>query len=317
MGISLIGQEIRGVKDWINSGPLALSGLKGKVVLVEFWDYSCVNCQRTLPVMRELWKKYKDKGLVIIGVHTPEYEFGKDLGAVKDAVKRDGLEYPVALDNSYMTWRAFGNRFWPEKYLFDAKGALRFKHAGEGAYEETEKKVRELLAENGADLGGISEEPLPDHSYPDAITPEIYLGSARSKGFGSGKVCTFDGSCGYIDPGVHSRNAFYLSGMWDVESEYAETGSDSLAQLILKFYAMEVNLIMSGPKGKTATVKVFLDGKKLAGEEAGEDVGKDGGAVKAGDTRMYRIYSSKEYGEHEIRLDFNEQGVKCYAFTFG
>lgn len=314
--MSLSRPEMKGISAWVNSAPLALSGLRGKTVLVEFWELSCASCLRGIPFLKALHEKYGPKGLAVVGVHTPEYEFGKSVERVKAAVARHGIPYPVALDNDYHTWKAFGNKFWPGRYLFDAKGELRYSHAGEGAYGETERKVRELLAQAGADVTQTRICAPPDAFYPKAMTPETYMGSSRSKGTGSGEVCGFDGKCGYLDPGVHIRDALYLSGMWDVKEEYAETASDMPANLTLKFFAREANVVMAPPAGKQAAVKAFIDNAPVRGNAAGEDVGEDA-AVRVGEARMYRVYSAKDYGEHELRLDFAEKGVKCYSCTFG
>jgi thiol-disulfide isomerase/thioredoxin len=311
--------EIRGITAWINSKPLTLAELKGRVVLVDFWTYSCVNCQRTLPYIREWHSKYAKLGLVIIGVHTPEFEFEKKRDNVERAARDAGLEYAIAMDSDYATWQAFDNHYWPAKYLIDASGEIRYKHFGEGAYEETERAIRKLLEETGKDLSKtpIGSEKMP--GYDRSMTPETYIGAARNTGIGSGAVCKPGGKCDtYIDPGAkdpskHKRDVVYLAGQWEQKPEYAETFDDDPAYILIRYFAKEANLVIHPPE-KPVTAKVFLDEKPLTAG-AGEDV--KNGELRIDQPRMYRIVKTNGYEEHQLKLLFNSKGVQCYAYTFG
>jgi len=207
--------ELKGITHWINSKPLKIEELRGKVVLVDFWDYTCVNCIRTLPYIQKWHEKYADKGLVIIAVHAPEFEFEKAPENVKKAAKKFGLTYPIALDNDFATWRAFHNNYWPAKYMIDKEGKLVYHHYGEGHYEQTEKKIQELL--------GIKEKTESETTtIRGAITPETYAGSDRNPGIGSSKVCTKEGCDEYVDPPKHERGIIYLKGEWEQQPQFLE-----------------------------------------------------------------------------------------------
>lgn len=316
MALPMPKPELKGIREWVNTKPLRLGELKGKVVLVEFWDYSCVNCVRSMPFVKALWWAYKSFGLVVIGVHTPEYEFAADARVVEGAASEAGVGFPVALDNDYASWRAFNNKYWPSVYLFDAKGELRFSHAGEGKYAEIEGKVRELLAEAGADVSKVGHVAPPEPAYSKELSKEMYLGSARATGFGSGKVSMLDGRSGYLDPGIHERNAFYISGIWEVSPEYVETNSEMVATLTVKFFAREANLVMSAP-GKAASFKAYLNDSLSWAGNAGADLDEKTGTVTVSAPRLYRLFSGKDYAERELKLEFREKGVRCYSITFG
>lgn len=272
---------------WFNSAPLTMKELRGKVVLVDFWTYTCINCIRTLPYIKTWNEKYKDKGLVIVGVHTPEFEFEKNPENVKKALKDFGLSYPVMQDNDYATWQAYENHYWPAKYLIDKNGKIRYTHFGEGNYDETEKMIQELLAETGATVN----EPIGNPTYQVASrTPETYLGKAR---------------------GDYSR--ITTTGNFMRSEEY--TNPSQGATLTYRFDAMAVFLVMR-PKteGKTAKIRITMDGKEL-GEISGEDV-KDTVIIVNSD-RLYKLIKLPAPGAHVLKLEFLDDNSELYAFTFG
>lgn len=307
--------EFTGNQEWFNTPggePLTLAQLKGKVVLVDFWTYTCINCLRTLPHLREWWSKYEDKGLVIVGVHTPEFPFERSADNVRDALGQNKLRYPVVQDNDYATWNAYQNQYWPAKYLIDARGRVRYTHFGEGEYDTTEQAIRSLLAEAGNDELGSGRSAVADETPSGGHqTPETYLGSARAAGFVNG----------VIEPGRHrypasaenlSVNDFQYRGPWAITpDEGRATGSGSL--LDARFYAQEVFLVLSSP-GRPRDVRVLLDGKPIRPRDAGDDVSE--GRVRVGAERLYRLVKLPRRGEHTLSLGF-DRGVSGYAFTFG
>ncbi|MFZ2026683.1 MAG: cytochrome c biogenesis protein DipZ [Microgenomates group bacterium] len=285
---------------WLNSNPLSMSSLKGKVVLVDFWTYTCINCIRTLPTLTSWHTKYKDKGLVIVGIHTPEFAFERSKENVESALKMYGISYPVLQDNDYENWNAYSNRYWPAKYLIDASGRIRYTHFGEGAYEETEKKIQELLLENGVNqLDSIQEEKTQGTLF-QGRTPELYLGSNRTEG----RVEVID------DMPLHT---YVLSGQWTITDEYARSSPDS--SLTLHFQGNEVNLVMS-PLKKGDRVKVYLDDKVVDETLSGTDVRN--GIVTLDMERLYNIIRLPKHSRSSIlRLEFLDGATECYAFTFG
>lgn len=268
---------------WFNSEPLTLADLKGKVVVIDFWTYSCINCQRTLPYMREWWNKYKDKGLVIIGVHSPEFEFEKKEDNVRQAIADFKLEYPIVQDNNFATWRAYNNHYWPAKYFIDKDGFIRYMHFGEGDYDKSEEVIQELLAEAGAsDLPASVNNP----GYQVySKTPETYLGNARTNFLAQ------------------------LQGSWDVQAEYARASSG--ATLTLNFEAKDVYLVMN-PVGKSAKVKVLVDGQP---QFFGDD--NKNGIVTVDEDRLYNLVKLPDPGKHTLKLEFDDGEVDAFAFTFG
>ncbi|MBI4062443.1 cytochrome c biogenesis protein DipZ [Candidatus Gottesmanbacteria bacterium] len=289
---------------WFNSESLTLSQLRGKVVLIDFWTYTCINCIRTLPYLKNWYSKYKDKGLVIIGVHTPEFEFEKDPNNVARAIADFGLEYPVMQDNDYATWRAYDNRYWPAKYLIDKDGKIRYTHFGEGAYDETEKVIQELLGSTGT----INN---PKYSV-GARTPELYLGYSRIVYFASPEGIKDDVEAQYSIPKTISRNTFAYGGTWIVGDERAMPTKS--ASLLLNFDAQEVFLVMRPKPGTTGHVAVSLDGE-MAGSNAGEDV--ENNIVTVDSDRLYKLIKLPSAGAHLLRLDFLDGDLELYAFTFG
>ena len=266
--------EVRRIDGWINSQPLTLEELQGKVVLVDFWTYSCVNCIRTFPYLKDWHEKYTDYGLVIIGVHTPEFEFEKRKENVVEAARAYGLEYPIAQDNNYATWNAYSNNAWPAKYLVDQHGFIRYHHIGEGAYAETEEKIRELLAETGVSLDKIDANLEPDPEFDSraraadhqkSLTRELYAGYGRNQRLPSSALGTLfgpspafimheeyyqqkDAAILYQDPGGHFNHFIYLQGMWRNGPQsltHASTTDDFEDYIAIKFYATSVNAVMS------------------------------------------------------------------------
>ena len=313
-GIYPAAREITNPSGFINADNITVSQFVGKkVVLVDFWTYSCINCQRTTPYLNAWHSKYNDKGLQIIGIHSPEFEFEKDYENVKKAVKKFGIEYPVVLDNDYATWAAYKNRYWPRKYLIDIDGFIVYDHIGEGAYEETELKIQELLEERMERLGmneSISIQIEREKGF-DAVpkTPEIYFGSARNELFANGMQFT-TGIQTHAEPNETQANRFYLSGEWNVQPEYAENNGS--AAIILHYRAKSVYFVAQGE----ATVEITIDGMPLKAK--GSDVFElDGKTLfKTGDSRLYSLVEEPSYGEHVLRLDI-KGNLKAYTFTFG
>ncbi len=302
---------------WFNSDPLTLAELKGKVVIIDFWTYSCINCQRTLPYLRAWNEKYgpnsplaaqgKDKGLVIIGVHAPEFEFEKSEKNVAQAIKDFQLTYPIVQDNDFATWKAYSNKYWPAKYFIDKDGYVRYSHFGEGAYDESEKVIQELLKEAGT-TDVTSEINNPTYQI-QAKTPEIYLGYDRIEHFASLETIKKDMLGTYTAPQSLRNNEFAYSGSWNVMNEYANPQKGSI--LTLNFDAKEVFLVMR-TKGAPAKVKVYLDDKM---QDFGED--NKGGVVTLDADRLYKLINLSVPGRHILRLEFEDSNAELFAFTFG
>jgi cytochrome c biogenesis protein CcdA/thiol-disulfide isomerase/thioredoxin len=303
-------------QEWFNTRdgrPLSISGLTGagRVVLIDFWTYTCINCIRTLPYLRAWDAEYRDEGLTIVGVHSPEFAFEKDAGNVSDAIADYGIRYPVVQDNELGTWNAFANQYWPAKYLIDADGRVRYVHFGEGDYEQTEAAIRSLLAEAGrARLGARARPGEVETIDPQLRTPETYLGYARADGWINGPQPGVK-DYGAPDPGSLHLNQFAYGGVWQVGGEAATAGRD--ATIALSFQARRVFLVLGSPGGPRA-LEVLLDGEPIADADAGEDVSDSRATVSA--QRLYRLVDLPEAGEHTLELRF-EPGIEGYAFTFG
>lgn len=294
---------------WFNSDPLSLSELRGRVVLVDFWTYTCINCIRTLPYLKAWDERYRSRGLTIVGVHSPEFAFERDPGNVRDAISQNGLRYPVMQDNAFATWNAYGNHFWPAKYLIDARGRVRYTHFGEGSYEETERAIRALLAEAGSERLGPEARARVDTASPGVTTPETYLGSLRARDW---ETPISDGRRTYPPLGRAVReDAFALEGEWTIDGESATAGRD--AAIVGSVGARRVFLVMDG-HGRARDVRVFLDGRPLPDRFAGSDV--RGGRARVREQRLYRLVDLPEVGRHELRLEA-DPGVSGFAFTFG
>lgn len=294
---------------WFGSTPLTIKSLRGKVVLVDFWTYSCINCIRTLPYLHDWYAKYKDDGFVIIGVHTPEFEFEKDPANVAKALKDFDIQYPVVQDNNYATWNAYNNHYWPAKYLIDKDGRIRFTHFGEGEYDTFEKHIQDLLKETGQSVN----QKIDNAQYQIyAGSPETYIGYLRSVYNVSPEKVVKDAESTYTIPNILPQNSFALSGTWDIMGEYA--GASEGAALALHFSAKEVYLVMRTTSSSTRA-KIYLDDKVVDGNSAGDDV-KDG-IVTIDQDRLYNLINLTKPGEHTVKIEFLDDGGQVYAFTFG
>lgn len=301
-----------GINNWLNTEkPLKVEDLKGKVVLVDFWTYTCINCIRTLPYVTGWYEKYKDDGFVVVGVHTPEFEFEKNTQNVENAIAQYNIKYPVAQDNDYKTWDAYNNRYWPAKYLIDAGGNIRYVHFGEGNYEETEKAIQELLRQANQKVEEGTLE-IEDQTPIGTQTPELYLGSLKAQNFYPSKTLT-NGVKNYTLSEDLPANYFSLGGTWEVEDEGIVSSTESVLEL--KFFASKVFLVMHPPKGQTGKVKVYLDGKLVNTLDAGESVVN--GQVTVDMPFLYHLIDLDKKGEHLLRLEFETSGTENYAFTFG
>lgn len=305
--------ELRGTQEWFNSSPLSLASLRGRVVLVDFWTYSCINCIRTLPTLRDLDARYRDDGLTVIGIHTPEFRFERDAGNVRAAVDDNELRYPVVQDNDFATWEAFDNQAWPTKYLIDARGRVRYVSRGEGHEERTEAAIRALLAEAGTDDpdGDDAARPAVERAARGTLTRETYFGAARAAGF----VPEFPQAGRQrfrspADPLPLDRFAF--RGTWTLRRERATAGAD--ARLLAHVRADRVFVVAGTADGRPATVEVLLDGRPLSDDRAGADV--RGGRLIVREQRLYRLIDLEGVAPHRLELR-SASGTELYAMTFG
>lgn len=290
--------EITGISNWLNSEPLTLESLKGKVVLIDFWTYTCINCIRTLPHVTSWYEKYKDDGLVIIGVHTPEFEFEKNTDNVQGAIEQFGITYPVAQDNDFGTWRAFSNRYWPAKYLIDKNGNIRYYHFGEGKYDETERAIQLLLQENGKAVTK-KIDTMPDMTPTQRVSPETYLGSFRME-YLYPNGSTKEGEQNFTIAKNISENSFTFGGVWDIQNEYAKSVENAVLEY--KFFAKNVFLVMR-PGKSSGKVRVILDGKEVS-------------LISVDADKLYELIQLSDYEAHLLRLEFTP-GIEAFAFTFG
>jgi cytochrome c biogenesis protein CcdA/thiol-disulfide isomerase/thioredoxin len=311
-----------GATAWLNSPPLTPEGLRGKVVLVDFWTYSCINCLRAMPYVKAWHQRYKDHGLVVIGVHTPEFAFEKNEGNVRRAVEDLAVPYAVALDNDYAIWRAFNNRYWPAHYFIDADGEIRGHHFGEGNYDESERTIRELLTDAGwqdlpepiSAIEAAGVQSAADLGNVDS--PETYLGYARAANFASAGGIVRDQAAGYAAPATLRRNQWALDGRWSVGAERAQVESRG-GRITFRFRARDVHLVLAPAKaGERVRFRVTLDGA-APGDDHGVDV--DAGGLGVVDTdRLYQlIRQSGEVRERTFSIEFLDAGARAYAFTFG
>lgn len=314
---TILAPELDG-GEWIQHGPLSLKTLRDKaVVLVDFWDYTCINCIRTLPYVAGWHRRYAQNGLVIVGVHAPEFSFAREGTHVAEAASQFGLEYPIVLDNEYAIWRAYSNRFWPAKYLIDSKGRIRYYHFGEGGYQETEVAIQGLLRElNPAVSLPPPMDPVRDSDRPGAVcyrvTPELYLGHARGQ-FGNPEGVVHDNPHDYRDIGPHVEGTSYLSGRWRVEQESARAEAAGAA-VSLRYTAKDVNLVMAPPVGASVRVEVKLDGAQRAGDDVKFD--GDRGFVTVDQPRMYSLVANDSVMSASLTLRAEQAGLAAYAFTF-
>ena len=313
--------SLAGATQWLNSPPLSTESLRGKVVLVDFWTYSCINCIRTLPYVRGWADKYKDHGLVVIGVHAPEFAFEKNPANVAKAVKDLGVDYPVALDNDYAIWKGFHNEYWPAHYFIDAQGRIRHHHFGEGNYRQSEDVIRQLLTEAGQKNlpGGYVRD---DHRGVEAAasndptrSPETYVGYARARNFVGGRVAR-DGAHDYHAPAALATNQWSLDGRWTVHDENAQLEQAGGA-IVYRFRGRDLHLVL-GPAadGKPIRYRVTIDGKP-PGADHGMDTDADGNGTITSQRLYQLVRQANGSGERLFEITFLDPGVHAYAFTFG
>jgi cytochrome c biogenesis protein CcdA/thiol-disulfide isomerase/thioredoxin len=296
---------------WFNTPggrPLTLRGLRGRVVLVDFWTYSCINCIRTFPYLKAWDRRYRKDGLTIVGVHTPEFPFEREAGNVEAAIEENGIRYPVAQDNEQATWNAYGNQYWPAEYFIDAEGRVRYVHFGEGEYAEKEKVIRDLLAEAGRKVGRGDAGAHGIAAAAGVTTPETYLGAARAERFTNPMLTP--GLRSFSAPAALPDDEFAYHGRWRIDFDSATAAGGSLD---LNFGARRVYLVLGSPE-QPRRVRVLLDGRPIAAADAGSDV--HGGAVTVSSQRLYNLVDLPRVGRHVLRL-LPEAGVTGYAFTFG
>lgn len=303
--------EIQGTQKWFNTPggkPLTMAELRGRVVLIDFWTYTCINCIRTQPWLNAMYARYKDRGLTIIGVHTPEFPFERDAGNVEDAIERAGIEYPVVQDNDYTVWDSYANQYWPAEYFVDADGDVRYAHFGEGDYEHKEEVIRELLADAGRNPGKGMTGASGINAAHVLLTPESYLGSARADRFENG----------FILPGVHdfgplkdpAPDQLAYGGRWSIGPDEAMSRGGEIA---VNFEAKRVYLVLSSPDGPRFA-KVEIDGRPVRPAEAGNDV--KGSRVEVNGERLYSLIDLRKPGRHTLTVS-PEAGIRGFAFTFG
>jgi len=313
-------KEITTPDDFINTEGVTVSELIGKkVILIDFWTYSCINCQRTQPHLNNWYEKYKDQGLEILGIHTPEFEFEKELENVEEAVRKFGIKYPVILDNDFSTWSSYRNRYWPRKYLIDIDGFIIYDHIGEGAYEETEAIIVEALKERKERLGEFGEIDTGEMASGEGVdhreieTPEIYFGSSRLKYLINLPGEFFVGeSIEFNSPEKILKNTFALDGKWKIQEEYAELVGER-GSIFLNFKASKVNFVASSDTKVEA--EIYLDGK-IVDTYAGEDV--EDGEVKIREATLYNLIDlDGKYEEHILEIRIKDSGLEVFTFTFG
>jgi cytochrome c biogenesis protein CcdA/thiol-disulfide isomerase/thioredoxin len=310
-----------GATQWFNTAPLTVQSLRGKVVLVDFWTYSCINCIRALPYVHAWADKYKDHGLVVIGVHAPEFAFEKDPQNVGKAIKDLGVDYPVALDNNYAIWKGFNNEYWPAHYFIDPQGHIRHHHFGEGEYQQSEDVIRQLLTEAGQkNLPGGYVQPGAEGAEAagsgDAMrSPETYVGYARAENFAGGQVA-HDDAWTYHAPKTLMTNQWALDGRWTVRDESARLDSAN-GGIVYRFRGRDLHLVLGpGHDGKPVRFRVTIDGK-TPGADHGMDTDADGNGTVSSQRLYQLVRQANGTGERSFEITFLDPGVQAYAFTFG
>jgi thiol-disulfide isomerase/thioredoxin len=320
-GVPTMLPDLSGATSWINSAPLTPESLRGKVVVVDFWAYSCINCLRSLPAVEAWYGKYKDSGLVVIGIHTPEFPFEKNEANVRKAMRKFGVEFPVALDNDYRLWRGFHNQFWPAHYFMDATGRVRFHHFGEGDYEQSEAWIRTLLEERNhqkppelaVTMAATGAEAASEAS--GVQSPETYIGYIRAQNFASPEGFNEDEAQLYHAPAKLALNQWALEGQWKDESQIA-TLQSATGGIDFHFYARDLHLVLGSAEGAPLRFRVTLDGKP-PGADHGEDCDEDGEGVVTG-SRLYQLIRQKSGARDRLfRIEFLAPGVQAFSFTFG
>lgn len=310
---------------WFNSDPLPISALRGYTILIDFWDYACQPCLHTLPYIKEWHKRYSEKGLVTVGVHTPEFPFGRDPMNVRAAIEKLGIRYPVLMDNDFLVWGAFRNQVWPTKYLIDRHGYIRYLHSGEGSYQNFEHAIQSLLSEGGyRDDFPLVMEPVHDFDRPGAIcfraTPQIFAGWQR------GTVDSVEGyspesTIHYVDPGIHLQDRLYLNGNWFNDRNFLKLDESDGAEgyLIVAYQAKDVNAVIKPEGEKNFQVFVHQDGAYLTAMNKGEDVTIDDQGrsyILVNDAKLFSLIRDTEFGEHTLKLSTRSNGFALYALAF-
>jgi thiol-disulfide isomerase/thioredoxin len=314
-----IAPDLAGIAGYVNTSPDDLkTKMKDKVVLYDFWTYSCINCIRTFPYLKAWNEKYADKGLLIIGVHSPEFEFEKDINNVKMATQKYGITYPVVLDSDHQIWDAFNNRYWPAEYITDYLGHIRHAHFGEGDYDQTEQTIQQLIAERAQHLGlnigpNMSLVNLQPHQFSNQQTPELYFGYQFATGrsfLGNDQGFQPEKTVSYMLPSNLSQDRFYLEGNWQNLPDSMKLASGP-GKIVLSYYAKDVHLVATAPG---TDVQILLDGNTITSDYAGQDV--QNGIVHIAENRLYNIVSSQQAGSHTLTL-LAKPGFQIYTFTFG
>ena len=309
-----------GIADYINTNPEELKKeIDGKVVLYDIWTYSCINCIRTLPYLTAWDEKYSDEGLLIIGIHSPEFEFEKDVSNVQMAVDKYGIKYPVVLDNDKEIWKSFNNRYWPHKFISDSEGYLRYNHIGEGGYNETEEIIQKLLKERADKLGlkvAAAEQfvEIEEFKHTSFRTPELYFGykfASNRNQLGNEQGFVPNNNVVYPSPNILDQNYFYLDGTWKNLQGSMKLVSES-GTISLPYFAKEVNIVTAN----TAELSIYIDGKPITSNLAGVDVSSDG-KLSIDEDDLYNIIKSEEPESHLLKIIVSEPGFEIYAFTFG
>ncbi len=314
--------SLDGAVKWLNSLPLTREQLKGKVVLIDFWTYSCINCLRSVPYVEAWWEKYKNDGLVVIGVHTPEFAFEKDPANVAKALIDLKITYPVAIDSNYAIWKAFNNNYWPAHYFIDAQGIIRYHHFGEGEYDESEEVIQQLLREKNAGLktAGLVQvnasgaQAAPD--FGDVASPETYIGYARQQNYASPQKIRQDGPQSYTAPSRLTVNQWGLAGNWNVSDEHAVLLA-APGKIIYRFHARDLHLVLGpGKNGQPVRFRVTIDGTPPGPDHGGDTDEQGAGVVK--EYRLYQLIRQKgKVEDRTFEIEFLDPGVQAFAFTFG
>ena len=311
--------DIVGIAGYLNTTPEELEAkIQDSVVLYDIWTYSCINCIRTLPFITAWDEKYSDRGLLIVGIHSPEFEFEKDASNVMTAIEKHGIKYPVVMDNDMETWNAFENRYWPRKYIADHEGYIRYDHIGEGAYQETERVIQELLSERAlalqtdtVSMPGLVQ--LESFRHTGSRTPELYLGYQLAFGrsqIGNGEGFNRDQSISYDIPADMDLHKFYMGGTWYNGPESMKLESDS-GVILLQYYAKEVNIVTEG----AGIIEVYLDGEPIPVEYRGYSL--DGHTLEISEPNLYNVVTTDVAGIHTLELRIMTPGVQVFTYTFG
>jgi len=314
--------SLSGAVEWLNTPPLTAEGLRGKVVVVDFWTYSCINCLRSIPYVRAWAEKYANQGLVVIGVHSPEFAFEKNVANVRQAIKDLRVGYPVAVDNNYAIWQGFNNQYWPAHYFIDAQGRIRGHHFGEGDYDKSEQIIQQLLKEAGRTdvaqgtvaVDAKGAEAAADMN--DVISPETYIGYERADNFIAPSGMVVDKSQVYAKAGPLDLNQWTLTGDWTVDKEKATLNAGG-GGIVYRFHARDLHLVLGpGPDGKPVRFHVLVDGK-APGDAHGVDVDGDGNGTVTNQRLYQLIRQGKPVEDHTFEIDFQDPGAEAFAFTFG